>query len=37
MERYNIKLIEKKWHDIWSKNKTHAATLDKNKKKFYSL
>ena len=37
MERYNIKLIEKKWHDIWSKNKTHATTLDKNKKKFYSL
>ena len=37
MERYNIKKVEKKWQDIWSKKKTDAAILDKNKKKFYCL
>ena len=37
MERYNVKKVEKKWQDIWSKKKTHAAILDKNKKKFYCL
>ena len=33
MERYNIKYIEKKWQDIWYRNKTNAAVLDKKKKK----
>jgi len=37
MERYNIKNIEKKWQDVWSKNKTDSSILDKNKKKFYCL
>jgi len=37
MERYNIKNVEKKWQDIWSKEKTYAAVLNKNKKKFYCL
>ena len=37
MERYNIKNVEKKWQDVWSSKKTDAATLDKNKKKFYCL
>ena len=37
MERYNIKIVEKKWQDIWSQKKTNAALLDKNKKKFYCL
>ena len=37
MERYNIKSIEKKWQDLWSEKKTHAATVDKSKKKFYCL
>ena len=37
MERYNIKSVEKKWQDIWSKEKTHSAILNKNKKKFYCL
>jgi leucyl-tRNA synthetase len=37
MERYNIKNVEKKWQDIWSKKKTHSAILDKSKKKFYCL
>jgi len=37
MERYNIKNVEKKWQDTWSKEKTHSSLLDKNKKKFYCL
>ena len=37
MERYNIKNIENKWQDIWSKKKTNTAVLDKNKKKFLSM
>tara|TARA_B100000953_G_scaffold296923_1_gene290727 strand:- start:396 stop:2936 length:2541 start_codon:yes stop_codon:yes gene_type:complete len=37
MERYNIKNIEKKWQEIWSKNKTDNVILNKNKKKFYCL
>jgi len=37
MERYNIKNIEKKWQDFWSKNKTSSSTINKNKKKFYCL
>ena len=34
MERYNIKNVEKKWQDIWSTQKKHAAVLDKKKKNF---
>jgi len=34
MERYNIKSVEKKWHDIWSKKKMNIAFLIKNKKKY---
>jgi leucyl-tRNA synthetase len=37
VERYNFKVIEKKWQDTWSKNKTFSTSLDKNKKKFYCL
>ena len=37
MERYNIKNVEKKWEDYWSKKKTNVVILDKNKKKFYCL
>ena len=37
MERYNIKIVEKKWQGIWAKNKANSAKLDKNKKKFYCL
>ena len=37
MERYNIKHVEEKWQNIWSKNKINSAILDKNKKKFYCL
>jgi len=37
MERYNIKNVEKKWQETWSKNKTNSASVDKNKKKFFCL
>ena len=37
MERYNFKTIEHKWQDLWDRNKTFAAKVDKNKKKFYCL
>jgi len=37
MERYNIKIVEKKWQDFWSKNKSYKVVADKNKKKFYCL
>ena len=37
MERYNIKNIEKKWQDYWSKKKTNTVEVDKGKKKFYCL
>ena len=33
MERYNIKNVEKKWQDIWSKKKPYAAVLNNKKKK----
>jgi len=37
MERYNIKATEIKWQNIWEKQNTSAAIIDKNKKKFYCL
>ncbi len=37
MNRYNFKLIEKKWQSYWEKNKTFKTKLDKSKKKFYCL
>ena len=37
MERYNFKVIEKKWQDLWAKNKVFSTRVDKNKKKFYCL
>ena len=37
MERYNIKNVEKKWQDIWSKKKINSAYIDKKRKKFYCL
>ncbi len=37
MERYNFKLIEKKWQEKWEKNKSFSTKVDKNKKKFYCL
>ena len=35
--RYNHKVVEKKWQDIWSRNKVFQTSKDKKKKKFYVL
>ena len=38
MERYNFKIVEKKWQSSWDKNKTFKSEINKeNKKKFYCL
>jgi len=37
MQRYNFKVIEKKWQDYWNQKKSFKASLDLNKKKFYCL
>ena len=37
MDKYNFKVIEKKWQNFWEKNKTFKIEIDKNKKKFYCL
>ncbi len=34
---YDFKRIEKKWQNIWEKNKTFKTGTDKSKKKFYGL
>ncbi len=36
-ERYNPSSIEKKWREIWEKNKSFKASVDKGKKKYYLL
>ncbi len=35
--RYNHKVVEKKWQDIWSSNKVFQTSRDENKEKFYVL
>ena len=37
MDRYNFKIVEKKWQEFWAKNKTFKSSINKNKKKFYCL
>ena len=37
MNRYNFKVIEKKWQDYWEKEKTFSSKIDNNKPKFYCL
>tara|TARA_B100000941_G_scaffold290877_1_gene275510 strand:- start:3555 stop:6101 length:2547 start_codon:yes stop_codon:yes gene_type:complete len=37
VSRYNFKVVEKKWQDYWSKNKSFKSIKDNNKKKFYCL
>ena len=37
MDRYNFKVIEKKWQSYWEKNKSFKTNLDLDKKKFYCL
>ncbi len=36
-DRYNFKVIEKKWQEYWVENKCFEAKIIKNKKKFYCL
>ena len=33
MDRYNFKLVEKKWQEYWGKNKSFVSKIDKSKKK----
>ena len=35
--RYNHKIIEKKWQDIWSKKNVFQTSKDLNRKKYYVL
>jgi leucyl-tRNA synthetase len=37
LERYNFKVIEKKWQEHWIENKSFEAKIIKGKKKFYCL
>ena len=37
MAQYDFKNVEKKWQDIWDKNKTFECTEDYSKPKFYAL
>jgi leucyl-tRNA synthetase len=36
-DRYNFKIIEKKWQKYWEENKSFKAKIIKDKKKFYCL
>ncbi len=36
-ERYNFKIIEKKWQKFWEENKTFKSEIDNTKPKFYCL
>tara|TARA_A100001011_G_scaffold255817_1_gene264097 strand:+ start:4523 stop:7075 length:2553 start_codon:yes stop_codon:yes gene_type:complete len=36
-DRYNFKIVEKKWQDKWHKTKVFSSKIDKSKKKFYCL
>jgi leucyl-tRNA synthetase len=37
VDRYNFKIIEKKWQKFWEEKKVFSTKVDKNKKKFYCL
>ena len=37
MNRYNFKIVEKKWQDHWHKNNTFKAEINNKKRKFYCL
>ena len=37
MQRYNFKIVEKKWQKNWQSEKKHKTTIEKKKKKFYCL
>jgi len=35
VERYNFKIVEKKWQDFWDQNQTYKSKIKKDKKKIY--
>tara|TARA_B100000780_G_scaffold278170_1_gene250834 strand:+ start:432 stop:2969 length:2538 start_codon:yes stop_codon:yes gene_type:complete len=37
VDRYNFKIIEKKWQKFWTDNQVFSTKVDKSKKKFYCL
>ena len=37
MEKYNFKIVEKKWQDYWEKNNSFKVEIDNQKEKFYCL
>ena len=37
MNRYNFKLVEKKWQKFWEDNKVYKSSIKKDKDKFYCL
>ena len=37
IEKYNPKVIEKKWQSYWSEQKVYESKIDLNKKKYYVL
>jgi leucyl-tRNA synthetase len=37
VDRYNFKIVEKKWQEYWEENNIFSSKVDKNKKKFYCL
>ena len=37
MDRYNFKVVEKKWQNYWEKNESFKTNLNPKKKKFYCL
>jgi len=37
VNRYNFKIVEKKWQDYWEKNNSFKSIIKKDKKKFYCL
>ncbi len=37
MDRYNFKIVEKKWQEYWDREKSFISVVDKTKEKFYCL
>jgi leucyl-tRNA synthetase len=37
VERYNFKIVERKWQKFWEQEKTFTKKIDKTRKKFYCL
>ena len=37
MSRYNFKLVEKKWQQLWKSNNVFKTEIEKDKKKYYLL